>query len=116
MNVASHEIGFEMSSNKAFRMKSIKCQFLSLLFSLLAALPTTEAQQFNFEVEKRVVDNLNFYLGDPISANELLATYYNNGGFPHRLQAPDRDDYAKLAYSLPEHLIYYGLENGTNVG
>ena len=84
--------------------------------TLLLALSTTTAQQFNYEVEKRIVDNLNFYLGDPISKTEWLAYYYQNGGFPHNLQPPDRDEYAKLAYSLREPLIYYGLENGTNVG
>ena len=83
---------------------------------LLLLVRTTSANQFNYEVEKRIVDNMNFYLGDPISTDKLLSTYYTNGGFPHGLQAPDRDDYAKLAYSLPEPLIYYGLEDGTNVG
>ena len=74
------------------------------------------AQQFNYEVEKRIRDNLNFFLGMPIETNNIVASYYNNDGFPNQLNATDRDAYLRLAYSLSQRFVYYGMEDGLFAG
>jgi hypothetical protein len=75
-----------------------------------------EFNQFNYGVEKRIVDRLIHFLGDPEGTNEFIATYRRNGAFAHNLQAADRDEYIRLASSLSLSLIYVGLEDGTHMG
>lgn len=77
---------------------------------------TTTAQFFNFEVEKRILERLDFYLGDPVAVNQLIDNFRTNGGFINQLKAPDRDLYLSLAYSVSQPLVYYGLEDGTIPG
>ena len=87
---------------------------------LLVLLCTTwgrlRALQFNYEVEKRVVDRITNFLADPSQTNQFLATYRENGAFRHGLTAPDRDDFIKLAYSVALPLVYCGLEDGSHMG
>ena len=95
----------------------VELHFPLFLSFLLLALPrAATAQQFNYEVEKRILDRLTFYLGDPIATNQFVADYLHNGGFAHHLEAQDRDAYLTMAYSLSQPLVYYGLENGLCVG
>jgi hypothetical protein len=83
---------------------------------LLFLSSTTLVDGFNFEVGKRIVDMLNHFLGDPEGTNEFIVAYRRNGAFAHDLQAADRDDYIRLAFSLSLSLIYVGLEDGTHIG
>ena len=46
---------------------------------------------FNYEVERRVNERLDNFLGNPVAANLLTATYRENGGFQNDLKAQDRD-------------------------
>ena len=87
--------------------------FLTLLLFLTRSI---DAQQFNFEVEKRIIDRLGYYLGDFVATNLFLANLRDNGGFPNDLKAPDRDLYLKIAYALDQPLIYIGLEDGLCTG
>lgn len=95
---------------------------------------SNECRRFNMEIEKRVLERLGFYLGDLISTNLLISNFIENGGFTIAtnsnnggghgneqqqrllLTAAHRDIYLALAYSLPQTLVYFGLEDGTCVG
>eukprot|EP00538_Stauroneis_constricta_P000553 CAMPEP_0119572284 /NCGR_PEP_ID=MMETSP1352-20130426/44544_1 /TAXON_ID=265584 /ORGANISM="Stauroneis constricta, Strain CCMP1120" /LENGTH=998 /DNA_ID=CAMNT_0007621969 /DNA_START=74 /DNA_END=3067 /DNA_ORIENTATION=+ len=74
------------------------------------------AQEFNYEVEKRVIERLSEFLGDPVAVNDIIFNFRKHGGFPHQMEAPDRDLYLKMAYSVSQKLIYYGLEDGSISG
>ena len=71
---------------------------------------------FNFEVEKRILERLDFYLGGPMNVNEIIHNFRFNDGFPSDMLAADRDLYLKLAYSVSQPLVYFGLEDGTCIG
>lgn len=87
-----------------------------LLPLLTLVVPKTNAQQFNYEVEKRIRDNLNFFLGQPLANSAFVASFFNDNGFPHQLTAPDRDEYLKVAYSQSKPHVYYGSEQGLFIG
>jgi hypothetical protein len=91
---------------------------LSVFLTLLLFLSMNiDAQQFfNYEVEKRILDRLGYYLGDLVATNQFLANFRENGGFPNDLKAPDRDLYLTAAYALAQPLIYFGLEDGQCTG
>ena len=74
------------------------------------------ANYFNFEVEKRILERLDFYLGGPMNVNEIIHNFRFNDGFPNNMLASDRDLYLKLAYSVSQPLVYFGLEDGTCIG
>ena len=74
------------------------------------------ANYFNFEVEKRILERLDFYLGGPMNVNEIIHNFRFNDGFPNDMLAADRDLYLKLAYSVSQPLVYFGLEDGTCIG
>jgi hypothetical protein len=87
--------------------------FLTLLLFLTLCV---DAQQFNYEVEKRILDRLDYYLGDLVATNQFLDNFRDSGGFPNDLKAPDRDLYLKVAYALDQPLVYFGLEDGQCTG
>ena len=89
-------------------------QSLALLLSLFSL--SASAQEFNYEVEKRIVERLQFYLGGPVATNQVIAKFRENGGFANNMEAADRNLYLSLAYSLPQPLVYHGLEDGTCSG
>jgi hypothetical protein len=103
-----------MTSNIMFTTSNLPLILVALMFSVVAT--TNAQQQFNYEVEKRILDRLGYYLGAPVAANLFLANYRDNGGFPFQLEAPDRDAYLVTGYSLAQPLLYYGLEDGVCVG
>jgi hypothetical protein len=72
-----------------------------------------DAQQFNYEVEKRILDRLGYYLGDLVATNQFLANFFFSS---NDFKAPDRDLYLKTAYALAQPLIYIGLEDGQCTG
>jgi hypothetical protein len=80
------------------------------------AVTVSSAQQFNYEVEKRVLDRLRTYLGDPVLTLDFLRRLLERDGFPHHLNAPDRDEYLAVSHSLQQPLVYYGSETGICVG
>jgi hypothetical protein len=89
-------------------------ELLALLFSLLSL--SASAQEFNYEVEKRIVDRLHSFLGDPVATNQVIANFRENGGFANNMEAADRNVFLALAYSFSQPLVYYGLEDGTIPG
>lgn len=86
---------------------------LCLLFFLF---PATTQATFNLEVERRVIDRLTDYLGNPLDAAALTSNFRRNGGFRYGMEGRDRDDYLKFAYSLTQNTVYFGLEDGTCLG
>lgn len=90
---------------------------LGILFALF--IPRALAE-FNYEVEKRVLERIDDYMNGPRIANGITAKFRANGGFPHDLQARDRDAYLRFCYSMMQEfkfaLLYYGLEDGTFLG
>jgi hypothetical protein len=89
-------------------------QSLALLFSFLSL--SASAQEFSYEVEKRIVERLHYFLGEPVATNQVIANFRENGGFLNNMEAADRNLYLAMAYSLPQPLVYYGLEDGTCPG
>jgi hypothetical protein len=89
---------------------------ICVLLLLVARLLPSYAQQFNYEVEKRILERLEFYLGGPVATNQLIANFRTNGVFRNNLEAVDRDQYLGIAYSVSQPLVYYGLEDGTCSG
>ena len=82
----------------------------------LLCLSSSTAQEFNFEVEQRILERLDFYMGDPVEASTLIENFRTNGVFPNDLRAPDRDLYLPVAFGLSQPLVYYALEDGTIPG
>lgn len=83
---------------------------------LTSALSLIEARQFNFEVEKRIRERLDFFLSGPVETSRVLSGFRRNGGFPNDMGAADRDRFLALAYSVMQPLVYFGLEDGTCPG
>ncbi|CAB9499784.1 two-component hybrid sensor and regulator [Seminavis robusta] len=92
---------------------------LLLLLLLLQHHHVVHAE-FNYEVEKRVVERIDDFMNGPRTANGLTAKFRRNFGFPNNLQALDRDYYLRFAYSLLQEfhfdMVYLGLEDGTFMG
>ena len=90
---------------------------LSLL--ALIALGVVQAE-FNYEVEKRVLERIDDYMNGPRIANGISARFRTNGGFAHGLDARDRDAYLGFSYALMQEfkfdMLYFGLEDGTFLG
>lgn len=80
------------------------------------AAAASSSNYFNFEVEKRILERLDFFLGGPVGVNEIIKNFRTNGGFPNDMWAADRDLYLSLAYAMPQPLVYFGLEDGTCSG
>jgi hypothetical protein len=76
--------------------------------------------EFNYEVEKRVVERIDDFLNGPRTASGIIEKFRTNGGFAHNMDARDRDMYLRLAYALQQEylfdLIYVSLEDGTFIG
>jgi hypothetical protein len=89
-------------------------QSLALLLSLFSL--SASAQQFNYEVEKRIVERLQSYLGVPVATNHVIANFRESGGFANNMEAADLNLYLALAYGFSQPLVYYGLEDGTFPG
>jgi hypothetical protein len=77
-------------------------QSLALLLSLLSL--SASAQDFDYEVEKRTVERLQFYLGDPVATNQVIADFQENGGVANNInmEATDRNLKLALAYSVSQ--------------
>jgi hypothetical protein len=95
---------------------SIHGHVICVLLLLVARFIPSYAQQFNYEVEKRILERLEFYLGGPVATNQLIANFRANGVFRNNMEAVDRDQYLVIAYSVSQPLVYYGLEDGTCPG
>jgi len=85
-----------------------------LLWTLAVSL--SNAQEFNFEVEKRILERLDFYLGGPVASVEVIKNFHENNGFAHDMDARDRDPFLTLAYSVSQPLVYMGREDGLCTG
>ena len=83
--------------------------------SVLMALARAQ-QPFNREVEKRILERLEFYLRDPVTTSQMIFNFRENGVFPNRLQAEDRDLYLGVAYGVQQPLVYYAREDGSISG
>lgn len=88
----------------------------ALVPALLLAAPALSAE-FNYEVERRVRDQLENFMSQAVDANVLLSNYRYGGGFGRSgsLVAADRDAYLTLANSLAIPDVYVGLEDGTHM-
>ena len=101
-------------------MMGFRIQVLRLSLCCCLCLFTVVKAAFNYEVEKRVIERIDAFLNGPIIANGLTAKFRANGGFPHDMDARDRDAYLRFEYSLMQEIkmdmLYYGLEDGTVIG
>ena len=71
------------------------------------------------QVQERVRENVDHFMNAPVLATSLLRDFVDLGGFPHDLQAPDRDGALRYLFSQVQtnHLkVYYGLETGVFLG
>jgi uncharacterized membrane protein len=107
-----------ISSPSPFRLLSS----VYLLLLLLHASTTVMAvQQYN-QVQLRVFENIDRFLDNPVEKLNLFHAYYDLGGFPNNLTAPDRTEARKYLYALITALDeaglkpFYGLEDGTLMG
>jgi len=90
--------------------------FLVLCLSLTLFPKSVQSVEFNYELEKRIVDMLNNYLSQSVDTNLFLSNYRFSGGFQNDLTAQDRDEYLVLDNALLSPLVYYGLEDGSITG
>jgi hypothetical protein len=90
---------------------------LFVAWSVLASLfPIADSRSFNFEVEKRISERIDFFLSGPTETAKIISSFRRNDGFPHNMDAADRDLFLALAYSVTQPLVYFGLEDGTCPG
>jgi hypothetical protein len=75
-------------------------QSLALLLSLLSL--SASAEELNYEAEKRILERLQFYLGDPVATNEVIAKFRESGGFANNIEAADRNLNLALTYSFSQ--------------
>lgn len=75
------------------------------------------ASYFNYEVERRIQDQLLDFLAPPQEINGFLKELREKGGFKSgRLGPSDRDLYLKLITSFPSNLIVFSSEDGHEMG
>lgn len=91
-----------------------------LLLYLAITLTSVAPAEFNYEVEKRVLERIDDFMNGPQIANSISAKFRTNGGFPNDMDARDRDAYAKFTYTLLQEfkfdMMYVGFEDGTFIG
>ena len=71
------------------------------------------------QVQLRVRENIDYFMNTPVLATSLQADFFDLGGFPHQLEAPDRDLALQYMFSQVQTRqikVYYGLESGVFVG
>jgi protein-S-isoprenylcysteine O-methyltransferase Ste14 len=89
-------------------------QSLALLLSFLSL--SASAQEFTYEVEKRIVERLHYFLAEPVATNQVITNFRENGSFANDMEAADRNLFLALAYSFSRSFVYFGLEDGTSAG
>jgi len=98
------------------RSTAFPSRVVAILLLILVIAPSPADAEFNYEVEKRIVDRLTYYMSQAVDTNKIISNFRYSGGFANNLAAPDRDAYLVLDNSLPMPLIYYGLEDGSITG
>ena len=93
----------------------IRCVLAVGWLSVLLVLASAQ-QPFNREIEKRILERLEFYLRDPVTTSQMMFNFRENGVFPNNLQAEDRDLYLSVAYGVQQPLVYYAKEDGSISG
>ncbi|CAJ1969738.1 unnamed protein product [Cylindrotheca closterium] len=103
------------------RLRRRALYFLILLIT--ATTPIVNAQEAFIQVKLRVFEKVDRFLNFAVSANAVLADFYDLRGFPHDLGAKDRDTIAhQYLFSVVSALEatglkpFYGLEDGTFLG
>ena len=81
-----------------------------------ASVVAKSYRTFNFEVEKRITDRLDFFLSGPRDTAKIISNFRRNGGFPNNMDAADRNQFLALAYGVTQPLVYFALEDGTIPG
>ena len=101
-------------------LDAVATQLVVVLCLLCLSTLTGVQAEFNYEVEKRVLERIDDYMNGPRIANGISAKFRTNGGFPHDMDARDRDAYSRFSYSLMQEfkfdMMYVGLEDGTFMG
>ena len=94
--------------------------YLLFLASIFVCSLHHALAEFNYEVEKRVLERIDDYMNGPRIANSITANFRTNGGFEHNMDSRDRDAYLRFCYSLMQKfkfdMLYVGLEDGTFIG
>uniref|UniRef100_A0A6U3T687 G-protein coupled receptors family 3 profile domain-containing protein n=1 Tax=Ditylum brightwellii TaxID=49249 RepID=A0A6U3T687_9STRA len=92
---------------------------LALLLRFLSAAEAQLQIELQIEVENRVRERIHEFMKGPTTINDLISELRTNGGFPHNMDARDRDAYLKLCFTIVKKFdvkVYYGLEDGTFLG
>jgi hypothetical protein len=85
-------------------------KFISLMLLLLLDVTLVQVQaEFNYEVEKRVLESIDDYMNGPRVANSISSKFRMNGGFSHSMDARDRDAYLTFGYSLMQEFKFHFL-------
>jgi hypothetical protein len=72
---------------------------------------------FNYEVERRIQDQLVDFLAPPEEINSFVSTLRDKQGFASGSLLPsDRTLYLKLIMSFPSNLVYMYMEDGSGMG
>lgn len=92
---------------------------LVLLSHGLVAPASAAATAAERQVQERVRENVDYFMNAPVLATSLHSDFYDLGGFPHGLQAPDRDLALQYMFSQVKTRrlkVYYGMETGVFLG
>ena len=91
-----------------------------LLFRIALASEDIELDESYSIIEDRAIENLDSLMVQPKFALDSFNQFYHSIGFPHDLQAPDREFALKYMYSLMASevglTISYALESGMCLG
>ena len=82
-------------------------------------LSSATASASERQVQLRVRENIDYFMNAPVLATSLQSDFFDLGGFPHDLEAPDRDLALQYMFSQVQTRqikVYYGLESGVFVG
>ena len=88
-----------------------------LLTPALMGVAVGTSSFFNYEVERRVQDQLVDFLAPPQEINQFIQEFRTKGGFKSgNLRPMDRELYLKLITSFPSNLVYVYTEDGFGMG
>ena len=79
-----------------FHSKSSRASLALALSINVAHFVGTNAAEFNYEVEGRIIDRLSTYMQDPVTINLFISNFRFSVRFLHYLHAADRDVYLGL--------------------
>ena len=96
-----------------FHSKSPRASLALALSINVAHFVGTNAAEFNYEVEGRIIDRLMVYMKDPVTTNRFISNVRLLDVFPHSLRATDRNAYLGLNNASLTPDLYYSFKYGS---